>query len=259
MGWHRPCCILKANTVTSLKKTILTGFCALAAFGTVSTAHAAPITYDFTSAGTSSATNTVAYGVSKAYTVNGETITAYAGTYSNSVVTRLATGNGTLVGNNRGPDEQGLGVCVGSTSNGSTCSSNGNNPKYANDPEINYGSELVQLDITNLLKDGYTSLSVNADSATDGEKLAIYSSTSSTGLGVLEASITSEQGTVAIYQNGNYLNFISANAQGGDDVLLHSLTASMVPEPMSMALLGVGMIGTRAVARRRARRSQASI
>lgn len=251
----------------SLKKITLAGFCVLAAFGTVSTAHATPITYDFTSSDP-----TDAYGVSKAYTVNGVTITASAGTYSGSTVTLLTTNSGTLVGNNRGLDERGLGVCVGSTlssqvqhgSNTVTvygpCSSNGSDPKYANDPEINYGSELVQLDITNLLAAGYTSLSVNADSATGGEKLAIYSSTTSTGLGVLEASITSVSGnsTVAIYRNGDYLNFISANASGGDDVLLHSLTAN-VPEPMSVALLGVGMISTGVVTRRRARRSQASI
>ena len=157
--------------------------------------------------------------------------------------------NAVLVGNNRGTDEQGLGACVGTH-----CDSNHD---YQNDPEIN-GGELVQLDITNLLAAGYTSLAVNADSATQGETLGIYSSTTMTGLGTLEASITSANGTVSIFHNGNFLNFIyngsNVNA-GGEDVLLHSLTASKpVPEPMSIALLGGGLLGLGMI-RRSARRT----
>ena len=220
-----------------IHKTALAGLCALAALGVAtSSASAAPILYDFTSS-----SSTVNLGSSETYTAGGITITAYSGYLSGTTVTR----SGVLVGNNRGSDEQGLGVCIGS---GNTC----NNGHYDDDPEIDYSPrEVVQLDITNLLSNGYTSLAVNADSATGGEKLDAYTSMSSSGLGTLVGSITSAAGTVSIVQNGNYLNFISDNGSGGSDVLLHSLTATKVPEPVSMAILGTGLIGLGAVRRRR--------
>ena len=94
-----------------------------------------------------------------------------------------------------------------------------------------------------MLAAGYTSLMVNADSATGGELLDIYSSMTGSGLGTLLRRITSAAGDVAISQNGNDLNFTSDNSKGGGDVLLHSLTANKVPEPMSLALLGTGLLG----------------
>lgn len=217
-----------------MRKLLMTTTVAVGlAVGVAGAATAAPIVYDFTSG-----PSVVDLGASETYTAGAgtPTITAYAGSYSGTTITRT----GILVGNNRGSDEQGLGVCVGS---GNTC----NPGHYGDNPEIDANTkELVQLDITSLLANGYTKLSVNADSSTSGELLLTYGSTTAGSLGTLLASISSADGTVSITQNGNFLNFTAnGSTNSGYDVLLHSLTADTVatPEPVSIAVLGVGLLG----------------
>src|SRR5882762_7751740 len=102
----------------------------------------------------------------------GPNLTAISGSYTHSGSGVPAAGDaftvgGQLVGNNRGADEMGVGVCFG---NG--C----NNGHIDDNPEIDAsGREIVRLDITSLLS-GFGSFTVNADSATEGELLGIFAS-----------------------------------------------------------------------------------
>lgn len=219
-----------------VKRLLATAFGAVALMAAAGSVSAAPITYDFVTSGA----GVQNLGASQTYTVGGVAITASSGSYSGTTVTL----GGILVGNFRGTDEQGLGVCLHS------CNSN----HIGDDPEIDFGTELVQLNIANLLAAGYNSLLVNADSTTDGERLGVYASASSSGLGTFRTNISSAAGNVAVLQNGNFLNFVSSVNSGGQDVLLHSLTADKVavPEPASIALIGAGLLGLGMIRRRRA-------
>lgn len=221
------------------KLLITTSLAAGLALGAAGAATAAPIVYDFTSTGGS----VVDLGGTEGYTAGTgtPTVTAYSAYYTppGNAITR----SGILVGNNRGTDEQGLGVCLGSTSFFGSCGPFG----IADNPEIDASArEVVQLDISSLLAAGYNSIKLNADSATSGELLLTYGSGSASSLGTLLASISSANGDVSVTQNGNYLNFISnGGPNSSNDVLLHSLTADKIatPEPVSVAVLGVGLLG----------------
>jgi hypothetical protein len=72
---------------------------------------------------------------------------------------------GQLVGNNRGSDAMGVGVCFG----------NGCNHGHIDDnPQIDAsGRELVRLDITSLVSN-FNSFTIGANSATAGELLGIF-------------------------------------------------------------------------------------
>src|SRR5947208_4991688 len=99
--------------------------------GIVTAASAAPLIYDFTSGPA-----TVDLGATETYTVSGVTITAASGTYGNAVgspTNSSFSAGGILVGNNRGADEQGLGVCI------SSC----NASHFDDNPEIDYSNKEV--------------------------------------------------------------------------------------------------------------------
>jgi hypothetical protein len=215
--------------------------------GMADTSIAAPITYDFTAP----VAGNQALGASHVYTAaGGPNVTAISGSYTHSGTGAPTAGDafttgGQLVGNNRGSDEMGVGVCFG---NG--C----NNGHIDDNPEIDVsGREAVRLDISALLA-GFSGFTINADSATDGEKLGVFASNAAgTALGAKLADITSTDGSVMITATTNYLFFVSDNTTtSGAASLLHSLTVTpnAVPEPASLVLLGGALFATGLLRRR---------
>src|SRR5438552_14868605 len=168
-------------------------------------AAAASITYDFT--GTVSGDQ--ALGASHTYTAaGGPNITAISGSYTQSgsgapVAGDAFNAGGQLVGNNRGTDEMGVGVCFG---NG--C----NNGHIDDNPQIDAsGREAVRLDISSLVS-GFGSFTVNADSATAGEMLGISADNAAgTALGAKLGDATSAGGSVSITPTSNYLFLVADN------------------------------------------------
>lgn len=175
---------------------------------------------------------------STSFALGTSTVTAQAGTVSGTTVT---LGNRNLLLNNRGADEQGLGAC------NVACSGDGG--------EIDT-NEIVQVSLIAAEAAGYSSFSIQANSATGGELLRVYGTDTSNTLGTLIASLTSADGDVveAAAQNYKYLNFIITDGSG-DNVLVHLIDAQLaaVPEPATLALLGAGLLGFGFLGRRKAK------
>src|SRR6266478_9286732 len=132
----------------NLRVSILIGAIAGGVIGTPSASYAAPITYDFTGP---TANANVDLGQSETYSASGgPVLTATAGQYQGSAPPsdgdhfNLSTGVH-LVGNNRGTDEQGVGVCITSSSLCSGSNLNGEIGEIDRDSE-----EAIRLDISPL-------------------------------------------------------------------------------------------------------------
>src|SRR5262249_47271738 len=200
---------------------------------------AAPITYDFTG----TVLGNQALGGSHTYTAaGGPDITAISGSFAQSgtgapVTGEVFTPGGQLVGNNRGSDGMGVGVCFGNRCNHGHIDDN---------PEIDAsGREAIRLDITSLIS-SFNSFTIDADSATGGELLGSFASDAAgTTLAARLGDTTSSGGNVSINPTGNFLFFVADNTTtSGADVLLHSLTVTpnAIPEPASLTLLGAGIL-----------------
>jgi hypothetical protein len=212
---------------------------------------AAPITYDFTG----TVLGNQALGGSHTYAAaGGPDITAISGLFVQLGTGAPVTGDvftsvGQLVGNNRGSDGIGVGVCSG----------NGCNHGHIDDnPEIDASRrEAVRLDIAGLIS-SFNSFTIDADSATGGELLGIFASDAAgTTLAAKLGDATSSGGNVSINPTGNFLFFVADNTTtSGADVLLHSLTVTpnTIPEPTSLAVLGAAILAVGLICRKHRRR-----
>ncbi len=142
MSFSEASCTWSGRIMKTLPSVFTIAVAAGVIGGISSGAVAAPITYDFTG----TVAGNQALGASHTYTAAGApNITAISGSYTQSgsgapIAGDVFSSGGQLVGNNRGADEMGVGVCFG----------NGCNRDDINDdPEIDAsGREVVRLDIT---------------------------------------------------------------------------------------------------------------
>lgn len=250
-------------------KRILLASVAMAAALFATAATAAPVVYDFT--GPNANTNTD-LGQTEVYSATGgPNLTAVAGYAtgaappSNGDTFAISNGNTYyhVVGNNRGADEQGLGVCISSFNLSCSLSSTLQGEQGEIDRAAN---EVIQLDLSALYA-LYTNFTINADSVTNTEVMGVFQSASATSIGTLLTQ-TDTGGSFGITPTQRYLYFASigpaAGGSNGGNVLLHSLTVipdvdinptgTDVPEPGSLLVFGsalIGMAGIVGVKRRR--------
>ena len=212
--------------------------------GSAGNANASLIQWNFhgNGSGNNSDAGNVTVGSAKTYSdqsvcgagpVNGPVSCAAGGMTLGAVgLTGSFTGYTALVENNRGGIEDGLGVSGGSPNTGEI--------------GLNQGVRLDLLGLAALVDWEILFNSVDGTGA-DEEFVDVYSSSSTTSMGSLILSLgASTAGINTVYQSINpthrYL-FIRTHGGSSADVLLKSIRASTVPEPVTLALVGVGLLG----------------
>jgi hypothetical protein len=213
---------------------------------------ATTITYDF--AGVVSGDE--ALGAAHTYAAaGGPDITAVSGSYAQSGTGTPIAGDafspgGQLVGNNRGSDWMGVGVCFGNRCNHGHIDDN---------PEIDSsGREAVRLDITSLLSN-FNSFTIGADSATAGELLGVFAGDATGTTLAARLGDATSLGSILISPTSDFLFLLADDTtNSGADVLLQSLTVTpnATPEPTSLALLGAAILAVALIGRRHRTRDE---
>lgn len=236
----------------------------LASLGTISfIAQADTVQTNFT-AGVTSGTNQKETA-SVTFTLGSSSITATAGVYtynpptsplSASPVTLDPPNNNVVIVNDR-TGYSGLGVC------GSLC---GNTGSGYNTSEIDIGNsttthELLQLNLSSAEAAGYAAFAFgSSDAIVDNgieEELGVYGTDNSGQLGTFLGDVDDADGIVIIptAQQYTYINIISDMATGdannGNGNVLLSLVQASTPEPSTVALLALGLVGCGWFTRRR--------
>ncbi len=140
-----------------------------------------------------------------------------------------------LYGKNDGAGEQGLGLTA-----------DGDNEIWYDGPAA-ADVPFIQLDLINLINAGYSNFMFAMDSTTQDEGWAVYGCSTAVFVGCGSPVSGDDQGTYAAPTTSRYLTFFSTTANGGKNVLLHSLSADErsdvpgVPEPTSVLLLGTAL------------------